>query len=495
MIIQRNYICVFVILACLSMVGCDDFLDREPLDQINTANFYKTASDADLAAKAMYSVPQGINWYGKSWMITEIPSDNSTSGGNDPDFSPIDNFTVNADNIPNAEFWTEHFRLVSYANQVLENVSGINMDEEVKASILAEARFMRAFSYFDLVRIYGAVPIITDVATIDTDVFVFRDEVDDVYDFLVADLEEAIKDLPDERASSNLGRATSGAARSLLAKVFLTIERYDDAMSLCREVISSGRYQLVEDFGDNFSKDKSDNNIEAIFQMQYEGCGPIGTGSALQSFFAPWGQGITKNDDGWGSHIPTSPIIDNPGTTIRDAYDDDDLRKYHTIMTPADEYPMINPGEGYIYPATGASRAGINIKKYVIGGGPDVCYLTSPQNVHVIRYADVLLTLAEASCRRGGGISVTPDVIEAFNAVRTRAGLSEVSSITTEDVFLERRLEFAFEGHRWFDLLRAGNIKDHMLLHGKGMADYHVLFPIPSQELAINKNLTQNPGY
>lgn len=156
---------------------------------------------------------------------------------------------------------------------------------------------------------------------------------------------------------------------------------------------------------------------------------------------------------------------------------------------------MINPGEGYTYPASGASRSGINIKKYVIGGGPDVCFMTSPQNLHIIRYADVLLTLAEASCKRGGGISVTPDVIDAFNAVRTRAGLEAKSSITSEDVLLERRLEFAFEGHRWFDLLRTGDIRERMLLHGKGMQEYHVLFPIPSQELAINKNLVQNPGY
>ncbi len=492
---QKKYSYILILAICLFLMSCEDFLDREPLDQITQNNFYQTAEDADLAAKAMYSVPQGINWYGKSWMITEIPSDNATTGGNDPDFSPIDNFTVSADNIPNAEFWIEHFRLITFANQVIGNVPDIAMDESQKSALIGEAKFMRAFSYFDLVRIYGDVPIIRDVATLETDVFVFRDAVDEVYDFVIDDLEEAIETLPDERASSNLGRATSGAARALLAKVFLTIQRYDESMQLCRDIISSAKYGLMEDFGDNFSKDKSDNNIESVFQLQYEGCGPVGTGNALQSFFAPWGQGITKNSDGWGSQIPTSPTIDNPGTTIRDLFDDDDLRKYHTIMTPADEYPMINPGEGYVYPASGASRAGINIKKYVIGGGPDVCFLTSPQNLHIIRYADVLLTLAEASCRRGGGISVTPDVLEAYNAVRTRAGLESRSSITTEDVFLERRLEFAFEGQRWFDLLRTGEIRERMLLHGKGMQEHNVLFPIPSQELAINKNLTQNPGY
>jgi hypothetical protein len=492
-----NKIISFCLIAAgfVVLTGCEDFLDRQPLDQITQASFYNTANDAELAAKSMYSVPQGINWYGKSWMITEIPSDNGTAGGNDPDFSPIDNFTVNADNIPNAEFWTEHYRLVAYANQVLGNVPQIDMDAAAKASIIGEAEFMRAFAYFDLVRIYGDVPIVREVPTIDSDVSVSRDPVDEVYEFIINDLQNAIATLPAERSSADAGRATIGAAKALLAKVYLTVERFEESMELCREIIASGQYQLMPDFADNWLKDKSDNNAEAVFQIQYVGCGPIGTGNALQSFFAPWGQGITGNADGWGSHIPTSPVIDNPGTTIKDIFTDEDLRTRQTIMTPADEYPEINPGKGYTYPPSGAARGGISIKKYVIGGGPDVCYLTSPQNVHVIRYADVLLTLAEAACRNGGGISVTPDVVESFNSIRRRAGLAELGSITTDDVFAERRLEFAFEGHRWFDLLRTGKVREIMQLHGKGMQDYHVLFPIPSEELAVNKNLTQNPGY
>jgi hypothetical protein len=486
---------IIIIFCCLVFSGCEDFLDRQPLDQITQTNFYKTANDADLAAKSMYAVPQGINWYGKSWMITEIPSDNTTTGGNDPDFSPIDNFTISADNLPNSEFWQEHYRLIASANQVLGNVPDIEMDNDLKQAILGEAEFLRAFAYFDLVRIYGDVPIIVEVPTIESDVFVKRDPINEVYDFIISDLESAIASLPADRSSADEGRATSGAAKALLAKVLVTIERFEECIILCREIIASGQYQLMDDFADNWLRDKSDNNAESIFQIQYVGCGPIGTGNALQSFFAPWGQGITKNSDGWGSQIPTAPSIDNPGTTIKDIFSEDDLRKYHTIMSPTDEYPMINPGEGYVYPASGASRAGISIKKYVIGGGADVCYLTSPQNLHVIRYADVLLTLAEAACRNGGGISVTPDVVEAFNAIRRRAGLEEVGSVTTEDVFEERRIEFAFEGHRWFDLLRTGKVREIMQLHGKPMQDFHLLFPIPSSELSINTNLTQNEGY
>jgi hypothetical protein len=334
------------------------------------------------------------------------------------------------------------------------------------------------------------------VPSIDSDLNVLRDPEESVYQFIVEDLEWAIDALPETRPSSENGRATSYAAKSILAKVFLTIGRYDESMDLCREIISSNRYQLEEDFANNWLKDKSDNNKESIWQIQYVGCGPGNTGNALQAFFAPWGQAITGNTDGWGSQIPTAPSIDNPTTTILDVYSNEDLRKYHTIMTPGEEYPMINPESGgYIYPATGASRGQSNIKKYVIGGGPDVCFMSTPQNQHAIRYADVLLTLVEASCKRNGDISVTPDVISAFNSVRSRAGLEMVQTVTTDLLFEERRAEFAFENHRWFDLLRTGNVKSIMQVHGKQFQDFNVLFPIPSSEIAINPNLTQNPGY
>ena len=483
-------------LGAILFVSCSDFLDREPLDQISTGNFYKTANDANLAVISAYSTIQSINWHGKSWMITEMPSDNTTVGGNDPDFSPIDNFTINPDNVPNTEYWTEHFRIVTQANQVIQYVPEIDMDVNLRASYVGEAKFLRAFSYLDLVRIYGDVPIIKEVATIESDLYLPRNPVSEVYDFIEEDLLDAIATLPESRTSASLGRATMDAAKALLAKAYLTNGKYEECMDLCREIIGDGRYKLEENFANNWLRDVSDNNSEAIFQIHYVGCGPGNTGNALQAFFAPWGQGITQNSDGWGSQIPTSPMIDNPGTTIKDAYDSDDLRIYHTMMTPADSYPMINPElGGYTYPATGASRSGINIKKYVIGGGSDVCFMSTPQNFHAIRYADVLLMLAEAACARNGGISATPDVLEAFNQVRVRAGMPDEEIIDIDMVFHERRLEFAFENQRWFDLLRTGKIIETMLLHGKQMQEFHVLFPIPAQELAVNTNLVQNPGY
>ncbi len=487
---------LYIIIISTALAGCSGFLDREPLDEISTNSFYTTPEEAELAALSMYSAIQAINWRGKSWQIEEIPSDNTTTGGNDPNFSPIDNFTTSPDNPAVLEYWTEHFRLITLANQILTHVPSITMDLEQKENILGEARFLRAYSYFDLVRIFGGVPIVDEVPTIESDLNVSRATENEVYDFVINDLQDAVDWLPESRPSSENGRVTSHAARAILAKVFVTIGRYDDSMDLCREVISSGQFALEEDFANNWLRDKSDNNKESIWQIQYVGCGPGNTGNALQAFFAPWGQAITGNADGWGSQIPTAPSIDNPTTTIIDVYSNDDLRKYHTIMTPGESYPMINADQGgYTYPATGASRGQSNIKKYVIGGGPDVCFMSTPQNQHAIRYADVLLTLVEASCRRNGDISVTPDVIDAFNAVRERAGLEPVGNVDIDMLFLERRAEFAFENHRWFDLLRTGNVKTIMQLHGKQFQDHSVLFPIPASEIDINSNLTQNPGY
>ena len=495
---MNSYKFYIITLCCLLFsISCgSDFLEREPLDQITTGNFYNTASDANLAVLSCYSVLHGTNWYGKSWMITEIPSDNTTTGGNDPDFSPIDNFTINADNIPNTEFWTEHYKLITLANQVITFVPEIDMLQATKDLYIAEAKFLRAFAYFDLVRIYGDVPIITEVPSIDADLFIPRHPVADVYNLIIEDLNAGIAFLPAKRTGADLGRGSADAAIALLAKVHLTIGNNEECMALCRELIASGRYKLMESFDDNWLKDVSDNNAESIFQLQYVGCGPGGTGNALQAFFAPWGQGITQNSDGWGSQIPSGPSTENPGTTAKDIFSPDDLRKYHSIMSPGDYYPMINSElGGYTYPLVGASRSSINIKKYVIGGGSDVCFMSTPQNFHLIRYADVLLMLAEASCALSGGITVTEDVIEAYNQVRERAGLPGTSTLTIEELFEERRREFVFENQRWFDLLRSGNVQEIMLLHGKQMQDFNVLFPIPSSELAINTNLVQNPGY
>lgn len=482
-------------LALLFCASCENFLDRQPLDQLTVDSFYRTEADLDRGILSAYSGLQDIEYFGKAWMITEIPSDNSQAGGTDPEFTPIDNFTVNADNPPVANFWASHFRVIALANVMLERTPGSEVSEAKKAAYLAEAKFLRALSYFDLVRIYGEVPLITQVPTLDQDLLLPRASVADIYELMVADL-EAGDALPATRSGSAAGRATSGAAKALLAKVELTRRNFRRAADLAREVIASGTYELMPDYGDLWEVGTADNNRETIFQIQYTGCAPFGTGNPLQAFFAPFGQGITKDRDGWGSQIPTGPSLNSPGTTILNAFEPNDERKFHTLMTAGNFYPTINPEDGgYRYPSQGVSAVNANIKKYVIGSGTNVCFMSTPQNGNVIRYADVLLTLAEAAVELDGGVSVNADVLAAFNAVRGRAGLPPVTTVTREGVLRERRVEFAFEGQRWFDLLRSGRAIEILSLHGKNPDVHHLLFPLPSAELEINTNLTQNPGY
>jgi hypothetical protein len=480
----------------LFAVSCKDFLNREPLDQLTEESFYKTKNDVDKALIGNYAPMQDVEWNGKDWMITEVPTDNSAPGGTDPDFTPIDNFAVTPDNIVVANYWAIHYRQITLSNTIITKIAQMDLDQNTKDPLTAEAMFLRAVAYFDLVRIYGAVPLITEPPVFGNDLFYPRSPVDDVYALIISDFDFASKHLPKVWSGLSEGRATKGAALAYLSKIYLTRREYVKARDAAKLVIESGVYNLLPDYGDNFELGTADNSKEAIFQVQFTGCGPFGTGNSRQAFFAPWGEGITKDRDGWGSQIPTSPILNNPNTTIVDAFDAGDLRKYYTVMTAGKYYPTINPGDGgYTYPAAGASASAANIKKFVVGSGPNICFMSTPLNSSLVRYSDVLLNYAEALMEIGGGVTTNPLALDAFNKVHQRAGLPPLTEIDREIMLHERRVEFAFEGHRWFDLLRSGKAIETMLLHGKNINLYNLLFPIPAGEMQINSKLVQNPGY
>jgi len=453
---KNNIIKLLILTVVVSISACQGLLDKQPLDQLTADLFYRTESDVERAILAAYSPMLDIEWIGKGWMITEIPSDNSQPGGADPDFTPIDNFTVSADNPPVANYWAIHYRQVTLANVVIERVPAAEIPEAVKDRAIAEARFLRAIAYFDLVRIYGGIPLITEAPSLDRELFFPRSSPAAVYELIEEDLIFASTHLPATRTGTDVGRATKGAALAFLAKMYLTTREFVAARDRAKEAIDLGVYELLDNYSDNFELATSDNNAESVFQVQFTGCGPFGTGNAMQGFFAAWGEGITKDRDGWGSQIPTAPVVNNPNTTIIDAIPANDLRRIPSIMLPNTYYPTINPGDGgYTYPR-GASAASANIKKYVVGAGANICFLSTPQNAHVIRYSDVLLTYAEAIMVIQGGVASDPEALDAFNQVRVRAGLEPVTSFNAEDIMQERRAEFAFEGHRWFDLLRSG---------------------------------------
>lgn len=485
-----------LLVSAMLLMSCESILDKQPLDQLTTDNFYRSASDINSAILAAYAPMQDIDWTGKGWMMLEVPSDNGQPGGTDPEFSPIDNFTVNGDTPPVGAFWAIHYRQITYANVVLDKLGNTDIDEAQKNAFAGEARFLRALAYFDLVRIFGAIPLITTPPSYDQDLLFPRSNINDVYSLIKEDLSFAAEHLPKVWTGQDLGRASKGAAMGILAKVHLTRREFGQARDRAKAVIDLGIYALMENYADNWELSTADNNKESIFEVQFTGCAAFGTGNSRQAFYAPWGEGITKDRDGWGSHIPTSPVNNNPNTTITDAFENGDLRKDVTIMTPNTFYPTINPEDGgYTYPQGGASASAVNIKKYVVGSASNVCFMSTPINAHVLRYADVLLIYAEALMEITGGETTSPEALLYFNKVRERAGLDKLEKLDREVMLHERRVELAFENQRWFDLVRTGKAVETLTLHGKNIQEHHVLFPIPSGELEINPKLTQNPGY
>ena len=495
----RRLIPAALALTVVALVGCEDFLDRPPQDQVVEETFYRTEEDLRLAAYATYTPLTRQAWLGQEgWKIMEVPSDNTAPAGSDPDFSPIDDFGVSPDNGNVYAYWGIRYRAANLANVLIEKAPETGLDAAIVDGYVAEGQFVRALAYFDLVRIFGGVPLVLEKAAFGEDVLLPRSSVEEVYAQIEADLEAAIPNLPLTRPDSEAGRATAGAARALLAKVALTQKDYRRAYDLAREVIESGVYQLMPDYGDLWVLATSDNNAESVFQAQHFGCGPFEVGNQMQAFFAPYGQGITGQSDGWGSQAPTSSGNAAPGTGILEAFEEGDVRKRWSLFLPGECYPEINPDKGgYCYPESPDSRAGTAIRKYVVGGGPEVCFMSTPQNANIIRYADVLLTLAEAAVGITGGVALDPLALTSLNAVRARAGLDPVRSLNTENVLHERRVELAFEAQRWFDLLRLPQEQTLEILraHGKRVEPDDLLFPIPALELQINPNLEQNPGY
>lgn len=482
-------LCLFV----LTTMSCgEDFLERDIDDQIAVEDFYQTESELVSATLAIYNVLQSQQYFGEAWRIDETPSDDSRQNFG----AAIDNFAVTADAIEVLNYWQGRYRAIVLANVVLQQAPRAeNVTQPAIDRAMGEARFLRALAYYDLVRIYGDVPLVVTAPSLDQDLLLPRSPVTEVYDLIKEDLTYAAEVLP---ITTDFGRATSGAAKSYLASVHLTLREFQPAVDLASEVIQSGVYELLPDYGDLWVHPSSDNNVESIFEVQFAGCESWGTGNPRQAFFAPWNQGITKNTDGWGSLVPTDPTEDNPGTTAADIWEEDDKRRYWTMMEPDNYYPTINPGDGgYTYPTNGAGGVSRNIKKYVMGGGSDVCFMSTPMNGSMMRLSEVILIWAEAVLEQTSGLTLRPDVLEQVNKLRRRAGVPDLEFLDRELVELERRREFMFESKRWFDILRKGPeaAVELMRLSGRTLDETKLLFPIPTSELEINPNLVQNPGY
>lgn len=465
--------------------SCDDFLEEKPKDRIAVTNAYTTEQDALSAVNAVYAHlnAQSFDTFGgvyhsSFWVTVGLASDEMLN--NHAGQAPLDqlsSFTHNPENGTLYDVWKQHYKAITLANIAIARVPLIQMDETLKARLLNEAKFLRGLLYFDMVRLFGRIPLVlNEIESITPDIA----EIEDIYAQIVTDLTDA-ENLPVEQVDGR-GRATKGAAKALLAKVYLTLKDYENCAIKTQEVIDLGVYDLWDDFADIY-KIANRGLKEAIFSVGFGDAGGKITFWEVSQFhvrllpLALANAGVTTNTHGW--QVPT------PDLAL--AYGPDDERGPVTVFNSFNETvagtPYNVPFDRYYF------------RKYwdvTVQG--EFQAKESNQDFPLIRYADVLLMRAEALNEMGQA----PEAHDYLNMVRNRAGLADLSGLGKTEfldaVLNERRLEFAAEGHRWFDLVRTGKLETLVPLAKDGVTPQsrHYLFPIPQRERDLNQNLPQN---
>ncbi len=457
---------VTVWLLALCSASCD-FLTEIPEDFLSPANFYATAADAKAATIGVYS-RLGYR-SGDFLQISDVTSDLLTPG--EPARQAgleLDTYTFDPTQEDLATLWQSVYRAINEANTVIARVPQIEMDESEKTRLVGEARFLRSLFYFDLVRIFGGVPLVLDETTDLSSLNVSRSTEDEIFNQLVDDLNFAVEALPAQISSGEMGRAAKGAALTLLAKVYLYRNQYDLVVQKCREVMTLP-YGLMPI--NQLWDPAYENGPEHIFSIQYV-AGIRGSG-----FNATFGvRGAEAPYTGFSSVFVEEKFVNS--------FEPIDKRKDVSIL------------ESYVNGNGVVVQIKPHVFKYFNPNGPTPS--DTDTNWPIFRYADILLMLAEALNELDG--SPSNDAYEAVNEVRQRSGLLPLSAGLSHEAFREavlqeRAWEFCFESERWFDLKRTGKLIDGMSALGKNIQQKHLLFPIPQREMDINPELAQNPGY
>ncbi len=476
------------VILIISITGCKKFLSVDPPYTQDAENFFQTKEDYEKALTGAYDLLQAS--FLSLW-IGEIASDNAIAGGESVNDSQglhqIDNMTHGGVNNELRNILRWNYAGITRVNYIMENKD--NIDFPGKGQIIAEARFLRAYYYFELVKFFGDVPLVIDKRIgIEEARQIPRSPASEVYAQIQDDLEFAASVLP--WTATVKGKATKGAALALLGKAYLYQGKYAEAASTLDEVRNSGIYALISDYDQLFLA-ANENNSETVFDVQYTGLegGSYGCLICLEGNAAPGFQGIRQYNgpvygDGNSYNLPTQSLYD--------AFSPTDPRRDLTILD-IDAFIAAQPNPESITYAVGAGgHTGYYNNKYIKRQGeiglPDND-LTSPVNYRVIRYADVLLMAAEAHYQTGN----TSTAQQLVNAVRSRAGVQGVPVSSINTIYNERRFELSGEGHRFFDLVRTGKAADYIqgFIPGK-----HELFPIPQVEIDLaGGNWSQNPGY
>ena len=489
-----------ILLAVLTLTSCsDDFLDKEPKNTVDPAT--SVTDDVAVAmANACYRTLQSSNMYNQRLWTLDIVAGNSVvgAGGGTDGLETIQaaNFITQSDNGMALYMWRSPWVGIGQCNILIQALEGQELPPgSLKERSLAEAYFLRAHYYFILVRLYGGVPLRLKPYNPGESTDITRATAEEVYAQIMVDCQRAINMLPAKHDydADNVGRASRDAALTMMADVLLTLapshsDYYAKVASLCDQVTALG-YDLAGcSYEGNFDATVN-NGPESIFEVQFSGnteydfWGNNPQSSWLSTFMGPRNSDFVAGSYGWNQ--PTQEFVDQ--------YEPGDLRKDLTVL-----YEGCPDFDGKQYKSN-YSYTGYNVRKFLVPKSISPEYNTNPQNFVVYRYADVLLMKAEALNEQGQ----TAQACEPLNIVRQRAGLANVANMTQdamrEKIIHERRIELAFEGHRWFDLIRIQN-GDYAInfLHGIGksrVTKERLLFPIPQTEMDANSLMVQNPGY
>ena len=459
---MKRILYIIFFTACFNSCS-DDFTDLAPISNRNEADFYNTSADFEVAINASYSGLQSTGVYGRGyWTMFEMRSDNTDQGpdatGLARQYTEINSFTEDALNEQVSSVWSESYKVISNCNVILARIDDVEMDSSLKSRITGEALFIRSLMFYHLAVAYGNIPL-------QLTPFVSGDELSQVdqstvLNQLILDLTDAEAGLPVAYSGNDVGRITKGAAATLLAKVLLSTGDDTAAAIVLRRIISDYGYELLDDYADLWGIG-NENNAESIFEIQYIS-GGIGQGSLFTNDFSPstdlqTGSGFARN---------------RPTVSLMEAYEDEDLR-YDVSM-----------GDTYVN-LEGETIESRYVKKYwsdpAIENDSDI-------NFVVFRYADVLLMLAEA-------LGETSESYDLINEVRERAGLDAIDATTpgtfSDKLLNERRLELAFENHRWPDLKRFDS--DSKIQEAEPfITGTREFFYIPQREIDINPNFVQN---
>ncbi len=506
--VKRLLTPLFVILSVVLLVtSCKKYLDNAPQGELTDVEISTNPNAAADLANGVYNslwlgdAFGGADVHSLSFIIlTNVASDDADKGSTPTDYGPaleVDNFTLGASNSIVNGIWLGYYQAIARANQALTYLPTSPLDDASKNRLIGEVRFIRAYLYFNLVRFFGGVPRIDRVPSpqeASSPQFQTRASKDSIYQFIINDLQFAVSNLP-IKGQTPVGKATKGAAQTLLAKVYLYQKNWQQVYDLTNAVISgqSGAYDLLPQY-ENIWREAGANGIESIFEVE------TGVNAACNAAINVYSNSQGPRAGGARGWQDLGFGFNNPSLSLANAYEPNDKRRAGTII-------FINPSpqgtvlwDGLRIPSQDSvENSRYNYKAYHSRTKEANCGNNDrlPKNLRILRYGEVLLMNAEAANELGK----TPDALTSLNKIRARAGLGAVATLpqTTmrDTIWHERRVELAMEHDRFFDIVRQGKAGQLLRAQGKSFVDgKNEVYPIPQQQIDLsNGNLKQNPGY